>query len=376
MATYKLYKRKTKQGYRYWYWYIGEDGKRRWKSTGCRTRDDAEQEIKKLERSGNPENVTLREYAGNFFIWGTCKWIRRQREKGKSFSEDMAAVRRGHLRKHLFPKFGDMPLQRLNPVMLEEWLLTLDLANHTRNQLMYTLRMIVREAVRAGVLHHDPLAGVERFSTRDYTKRDILTGEDIEKLFPVDPEAFRKVWPQFFNGVMFATALSAGLRSGELRALQWCDMAWELSGILVQRALSIKQVIGPPKGKEYRAVPVPARTLDLLRTWYEETKYDAINSFCFPDADGNPITRFVTLDRFRNGLKRAKVDTADRQIVVHSLRHTFNTRMRQRLTDADLRLLTGHKDERMTEHYDHAKLIDRLEKLQPQRIAIDSFWQN
>jgi len=288
----------------------------------------------------------------------------------------MAALRRAHLENHLFPKFGDLPLHRFNAVMLEEWLLTLELANHTRNQIVYSLRMVVKEAVRAGVLHYDPLAGVERFSTHDIAERDILTEGDIEKLFPDDPAAFTAAWPMFSDGVMFATALSAGLRSGELRALKWQDINWQLSGILIQRALSIKQVLGPPKGKEYRAVPIPERTLGLLEAWFHSTAYDAVNDFCFPDADGYPLSRFTVLDRFRKALERARIETAGRRIVVHSLRHTFNTRMRQRLADSDLRLLTGHKDARMTEHYDHAGLVDRLKQLQPHRTAIDSFWMN
>ena len=102
---------------------------------------------------------------------------------------------------------------------------------------------------------------------------------------------------------------------------------------------------------------------------------DSINDFVFPDADGRPITRFVALNHFKAGLKRATVAVDGRNILVHSLRHTYNTKMRQRLTDTDLRLLTGHKDERMTERYDHAELVDRLKQLQKHRSAVDTFWR-
>jgi integrase len=378
MAKYTLYKRKAKKGYVWWYYWSAKDKngkkKRHFKSTRCRNRDDAQEYIKKLERDGNPHGTTLSEYGRDFFVWKKCKWIRRQEEKEKSFAKEMAEMRRAHLNNYLFKEFGDLPIERLNPVMVEDWLSSLKLAKQTKNQIIYSLRMVVSEAHREGIINHDPLVNIERYSTRNYKARDILTPDDIEKLFPLDAVKFKKVWPVFSDGVMFATMLSAGLRSGEARALQWMDIDFGLSGIYVRRALNIKQVLGEPKGKEIRAIPIPLRTVNLLSEWNEATHYDSVNDFVFPDADGNPITRYVALDRFRKGLKSAKIKVNGRDIVVHSLRHTFNTRMRSRLADGVLRELTGHKSEAMTDRYDHPELIDRLKNLQPQREKIDTFW--
>ena len=154
------------------------------------------------------------------------------------------------------------------------------------------------------------------------------------------------------------------------------DIDFSLSGIYIRQALNIKQVLGDPKGKEFRAIPIPERTLSLLSAWRESAHYDSVNDFVFPDADGNPITRYVALGHFRKGLEPSKVEVNGREIVVHSLGHTYNTRMRGRLADGVLRELTGHKSEAMTDRYDHTELVDRLKLLQPQRKRIDTFWQD
>jgi integrase len=376
MAEYTLYKRRAKKGYIWWYYWFDIGGNRQYKSTRCRNRDDAEQYIKKLERDGNPEDVTLKQYAADFFIPGKCDWLQRQKAKGKAISDPWAEVRRAHLENHLFPKYGNLPLQQFNPVAVEKWLLSMELSNSTRNQIIYSLHIVIAEAHREGILQHDPLANVEPFSTQTYKERDILTDDDIEKLFPDDDNEFKKIWYEFQDGTMFATMLSAGLRSGEVRALQWMDIDFGLSGIYIRRALNIKQILGDPKGKEIRAIPIPGRTLSLLSDWRDSTHYDSLNDFVFPDADGNPITRYVALGHFRKGLERSMIEVNGREILVHSLRHTYNTRMRARLADGVLRELTGHKSEAMTDRYDHAELVDRLKKLQPQRKRIDSFWDD
>lgn len=371
---YRLVKRPSQKGHIWHIDWTDEKGKRHRKSTGARTRKDAELELSKLQGTGNAEDVTLRQFAPDFFIWDKCQWIARRIEKGKAFSEAMASLRRGQLVNHILPTFGDMPMHKLNPVIVENWLLTLKLKNTTRNQILDTLHMVLREAVRAGVLNSDPIAGAERFSPRDYVPRDPLADDDIQKLFPDDRGKFDNVWPYFPDGVMFATMLSAGLRSGEARALQWVDVDFELSGLYIRQAFNISMQIGPPKGQEYRAIPIPDKTLELLREHHEKTYFPNLNDFCFCDGKGHPLSRFIALERFKAGIERSKLALEGRNIVVHSLRHTFNTRMRGQLGDTVLRQLTGHKSVEMTDRYDHGALEDRLKTLQPQRPAIDKFW--
>jgi integrase len=61
--------------------------------------------------------------------------------------------------------------------------------------------------------------------------------------------------------------------------------------------------------------------------------------------------------------------------LAHSLRHFVNTNYRQIIKDDDvLRDFLGHKDPKMTEHYDHPNLEDKIIELEPYRQKIEQFW--
>lgn len=96
--------------------------------------------------------------------------------------------------------------------------------------------------------------------------------------------------------------LTSGIRSGEARVLQWKHIVWDQQGILIVQAQKANKAIGEPKAKEIRAVIVPKRTITLLKWWLEQTLYKLPEDYIFPG-----------------------INTAGRNLVAHSLRHTYNT---------------------------------------------------
>lgn len=78
----------------------------------------------------------LKEFTKDFFIWGTCKWTKRQLKKGKRFSQSHATDRRAFLVNHIYPKFGGRYIDSLSPEEVEVWLIDLDhISNHTKNKI-------------------------------------------------------------------------------------------------------------------------------------------------------------------------------------------------------------------------------------------------
>ena len=71
---------------------------------------------------------------------------------------------------------------------------------------------------------------------------------------------------------------------------------------------------------------------------------------------------------------RAGIEQGSRYLTAHSLRHTYNTRMRKVLPEAFLQYMMGHKDRKMTDHYDHATPEDRLRELAPALESINGIW--
>ena len=95
---------------------------------------------------------TLAEYSREYFEWDTCRRAARQRAKKRPFTKAVAVHRRGHLINYLFTKFRSRKLRDITAVEIEDWLATLRLANQTRNHILYSLSIAMREAKRNGLI--------------------------------------------------------------------------------------------------------------------------------------------------------------------------------------------------------------------------------
>lgn len=373
---YGLFTRRRKSG-KVWYFWYWEGSQRVFKSTGYgvgekwKAREYAEDFIAKGEQLRNA--ITLKQYTHDFFKWGQCSWIRRQHAKGRSFSPSVAKSRRGHLDNHILPKFGKRLLTEINPVEVENWLLTLELSNQTKNHILYTLGIVLKEAKRERRVPFNPLADVESLGIQS-NKPDTLSNAELEKLFPRDRKKFKKNWPLVWHGVLYALAASSGMRSGELRALKWGAVLWKQGGVLVLQAIRDDNSIADPKGGSRRAIPLPQRTMDLLEWWHGLTRFPGPGDYVFAGATGLPVCRKTVSLQLHHGLEKAKIDTKGRKIVVHSLRHTYNTKMKDLLAGEVLRRFTGHKTEEMTEHYDRPFLEDRLKSYDEHKPQVEKFW--
>jgi len=202
------------------YWHVRFAGERDFHSTGFTNRKDAES-FARIRARSNVSVVglapTLQSFAKSFFLWDRCKWVARQRAKNRPFSKAVAENRRGQLVNHILPRFGYQRLNDITAVEIEDWLVSLPLANQTRNHILYSLSIILREAKRDGLIDDNPAEAVEPMG-KDFAPTVALTTGELHLLFPVNAGDFRSVWPQFQFGVMFTLMVSSGIRPGEERA--------------------------------------------------------------------------------------------------------------------------------------------------------------
>jgi integrase len=95
-------------------------------------------------------------------------------------------------------------------------------------------RRLARRAVRSGELAIDPTDGLELPAIRGRRDR-IASPAEAAALIDALPKGERALW---------ATALYAGLRRGELRALRWEDVDFEAGVIHVRRSWDADPAIG------------------------------------------------------------------------------------------------------------------------------------
>jgi integrase len=139
---------------------------------------------------------------------------------------------------------------------VEDYLLEQMLSNSSRNTILYTLKLVMREAKRDGII--DMVPEFEPFK-RSSKRQDVLSGEELEGLFPDDEKELIRIWKRsddmrkeqdeiaLMFGTIFCVAVSAGLRSGEARALHRDQISIENGGLAIDRAVDDLGLIGPLK---------------------------------------------------------------------------------------------------------------------------------
>jgi hypothetical protein len=104
--------------------------------------------------------------------------------------------------------------------MIENWLVGLDLAKQTRNQMLHTLRTALRGAEAEKLIAVDTWVKAEALG-RNHRSRDVLTINGLRKLFPGNEAKLLGVRKKREYVALFVTMASTGTRCGEAQALAW-----------------------------------------------------------------------------------------------------------------------------------------------------------
>jgi len=137
----------------------------------------------------------------------------------------------------------------------------------------------------------------------------------------------------------------AGLRCGEMIALEWSDVDLGKRQLCIERSDWNGQVT-TTKGGRLRYIPLTLRLTAVLR---EHRHLRGPRVLC--DVDGTPFTRQMVQARVKRPSGRANVRDG-----VHILRHTFCSHLAMRGAPARaIQELAGHSELQMTQRYIHLK---------------------
>ncbi|MDR0301460.1 MAG: tyrosine-type recombinase/integrase [Treponema sp.] len=397
VGKYHLFQRRLETGTFWYYWFYDETGNRLQRACGfgCEDKRAAAAFLEDLlradlleeKRKDELRKKTLSQFADKMFLEG-APHLERWKAKGRILKPQTITQHRRHLMNYLIPKFGKLPLDKIRPANVEDYLLEQRLSNSCRNTIIYTLQLVLREAKREGIIEVIP--EFEPFK-RAGRRQDVLSSEELTALFPYDEKELIEIWKRpddmrkereeiaLMFGTLFCITVSAGLRSGEVRALHRDQVSIPNSGLIINQAIDDKGKIGLLKkataeDSRSRAVIIPEITLKMLERWLdcrEETPEYPGLVFSYR---GKPVANYYILDRFRFGLDKLGIDYEKRRLTVHCLRYTYNTRMKTILSAQVLREFIGHRSIAMTDHYDNPILLERLEAYQNIRPSVEQFW--
>ena len=241
----------------------------------------------------------------------------------------------GVLRQYLRPRFATKRLdevKRDDIKMLINDLIAKELSRNTVRNALCVIRGMLNQAIEAGLIEANPAARLGRFTRTAKsadTKGVALTTAEVQQFL----DAALDVCPKYYP--LFLTALRAGLRRGELVAIQWGDIQFgkdehDPNRFILVRHNYVRREHTTTKSKKQRRVDlsrqlrrvlIEVRDARLLSA-YLNGKNDISDELVFPSPEGtildpdNLYHRYFLLVLAKAGI---------RKIRLHDLRHTFGS---------------------------------------------------
>jgi integrase len=244
------------------------------------------------------------------------------------------------LNRHVLPRFGPLPLDRIDYGALEDLKSALAsppkgkraLQGKSINNVLTVVRSLLADAYKRKLIKEMPQVEWLRYPPGRF---DFLTFEEASQLVAAtDGE-----WT-----TMILVALRTGLRHGELLALRWEDVDVVAGRITVRQAVGYG-VVGTPKSGRSREVALSPETVRALTVH----KHDR-GQIVFCRESGRMLRKNECKHPLWRACQRAKL----RRIGWHALRHTFASHLVMRGVPLKaVQELLGHADIRMTMRYSH-----------------------
>jgi integrase len=274
------------------------------------------------------EVPTLNEFASRF-IDG---YARANRQKPSGIAAKLTI-----LNTHLIPALGSKKLDAISSEDVQRLKHRLSAKSpKTVNNVLTVLNVLLKSAVEWQVAERVPCSirllpipkGSAQFHDFEAFERLVRAAERLDRQ----------------THLIVLLGGEAGLRCGEMMALQWDDVDLEKRQICVERS-DWKGHVTATKGGRIRHVPMTVRLASALRG-HRHLRGPRVLS----QNDSEPLTQKIVQDHVRRAARSAKVKPEG----VHVLRHTFCSHLAMRgAPTRAIQELAGHQDLSTTQRYMH-----------------------
>ncbi|MGO4496393.1 tyrosine-type recombinase/integrase [Paenibacillus sp. 2RAB27] len=335
--------------------------------TECRA---AEREARVAWEKGSyidPSTMLYAEYANN--------WL----EAKQDISEQTRYVNEGHLKNHILPVIGNIPLQKVKVNHIELLIKTLQekvlangkkLAGGTIKKIYNLVQTSFKAAVQKEYIIRDPFTLLDKGSKPQAKKAnvDYWTKEETKEFL----NSF-----EHRQKILFILAIYTGMRRGEILGLRWKDVDLENGQLRISQILAFKSKIkdGAKTLAGNRSISIPPivvaelrkhRTVIIQEKWEAKDKYKD-HDLVVCGKDGRP----VSWSNFHKFWIRRLEKTTVRPIRFHDLRHTCASLLLSAGTHPKIvQELLGHSSIKVTlDTYSHmmpniqADAVKNLEKM-------------
>jgi integrase len=355
-AVFSVFGRKLPSGKLVYYYQCYDDkGKRKWaRSTGATKKTEAVAYCMRLYRDGllipAPKVPTFGEFSEGWWDVNTCRYLK-WRQLRDPLSPNTIDIFKNSFNNHIKDFFARYRLDEITGAVLENWFLSMTekkLKASSINLAYRALRIMLTEAARLKLLNDNPCKE-SKVLKEEETEREILTVEEVKKLFPAGWDA---VWENPVAYKANRLAACTGLRIGEVRGLRRESVFDDYLCIAGQYGRH--GYIPHTKTKHNRNIPISALTRGELD---ELLKMNGDGYVFSEDGGATPIPPERINRQFNRALERIGISHEERKkrnLSFHAWRHFFNTLLRMsNVADSKVQSVTGHRSMRMTDHYTH-----------------------
>ena len=232
-----------------------------------------------------------------------------------------------HVRLHLKPALGRIPLEKLTPLQVQQMVSTeirQGLKPKTIRYIRGTLRSALNHAVKWDLVARNVAALVETPRVEQF---------EINPLTPDEARSFLASVKGDRHEALYSVALAMGLRQGEALGLRWQDIDLKMGYLRVNKQLQRFdgefELVEPKTRRSKRSLAMPKSIADQLvahRLRQLKEKADADgrwhdSDLVFTTSTGRPLDGTVVTHQFHRLLTRAGL--AQRRF--HDLRHSCAT---------------------------------------------------
>lgn len=336
--------------------YVGPDGRRHPAPTTFEDRDTAvlwlrrERTLTEDPESWLPPKERLAVSRAKRLTFGefAAAWLDSRTVKG----QPLAARTREHyanlLERHILPRFGDVPLDRITPDSVDAWYALAAIGKPTMRSHAYSLlRTILGTAVDRGLITTANPAKVRGGgSTRPVKRVRPATLAELEALTAAMPERLR---------LMVLLASWTALRFGELAELRRGDIDTKRGVVRVRRGVvraAGEVLVKTPKSDAgSRDVAIPPHLMPMVREHLLRHTQPGARGLLFPAASGGHLQPSTLYGHFY----KAREAAGRTDLRFHDLRHTGAVLAAQTgATLAELMARLGHSTPAAALRYQHA----------------------
>jgi integrase len=261
-----------------------------------------------------------------------------EKQGRKSFST--RAAYESYLNGWIVPRWGDLRIDQVKSVAVEEWLDSIKRVKGTRAKIRNIMSAIFHHAMRYEWVDRNPIKLVRQRAKREKVP-EVLELFELQLLLS-------KLFVRERRLALLDAA--TGLRVSELLALRWSDVDFENLELNVTRSIW-HQVVGNCK-TEASAKPVPMDSYmaeDLLR-WRRQSDYASDDDFVFASETMKGKQPYWPDNLMKRHIKPvARANGINKNIGWHTFRHSFGTLLKANGEDVKtVQELLRHANSRIT----------------------------